>query len=103
MVVDSRKITGVKYTMTLPVGWRRTRFTHDGDKLRELQPGDYLDAHYEEGSVLILSPKEGAISDVEETLIELLIKYPMVEKNNKLADQLIEIANKIKATREDFQ
>ena len=101
MVVDSRKITGEKFTMTLPVGWRREKLTKGDDgEMRELRPGDYLDAHYEEGSALILIPKEGSTSEVEKTLIELLIKYPMVEKNNALANQLIDLANQMKISRD---
>jgi len=80
------KITGEKFTITIPKSWRDSH---------GLTRGDSLTPSYTEGSALILNPKNTDLSEVEVALIDLLIEYPKMDKGRELAQKLVEIGQKI--------
>lgn len=80
------KITGEKFTITIPKNWRDSH---------GLTRGDSLIPSYTEGSALILNPRNMDLSEVEVALINLLIEYPKMDKGRELALKLVEIGQKI--------
>jgi bifunctional DNA-binding transcriptional regulator/antitoxin component of YhaV-PrlF toxin-antitoxin module len=81
-----RKITGKKFTLTVPLNWRNSH---------KLKPGDTLDVYYGEGGVIIQSPTGKEISDVEKALIQLLVCYPEIRKSKELAQMLVDTGTRI--------
>ena len=81
-----RKITGAKFTITLPKPWRDS---HD------LQPGMFLTPFFESGSPLILIPKGVELSAVELKMIEFLTKYPTMKEAQEVGTALEEIVSQI--------
>lgn len=81
---DDRKITGDKFTITIPKEWRDS---HGLTSDMSLSP------FYQEGSPLILVPSGTELDALEVQLITLLIKYRNIKESYQLAKELEDVVN----------
>lgn len=77
-----RKITGDKFTITLPKDWRDSH---------GLSPGQSLTPFYGEGTPLVFIPKELELSEAEVKIIEVLTKYRTSIEAKEFGDKIAKV------------
>ena len=86
-VTDTRKVQGRQWYLTLPQLWR---------EVHKVKRGDVMNVHFAKGSVLVVSPAECELSEVEKNLIQLLVDLPSRKDH-------VEFIEKLKQTVEDLR
>jgi len=85
---EDRKVQGKQFYVTLPLPWRQGN---------QVEKGDTLDAHYTQDSVLVFAPRNRVYTQLEETIINLLIHLPSWEDAEETVETLRSIVKQLEA------
>ncbi|MCK4265683.1 MAG: hypothetical protein KAX31_00265 [Thermoplasmata archaeon] len=86
---SKRKVQGAQFYITLPKEWR------DGHGIVK---GDVMMTTFESDSVLVLNPSNRVQPELEEKLVQLLVRLPGLVDTQKILDSLREIVEDLDQT-----